>query len=121
MLTRIGTHPALQLLHKSLSARRERLHEVASRRHAQALKELKVVKGEEHDAVWSWWTVRCFQVSVSGRCTVIRSANIGQEERDSLHWHEFEQTWSKRRRLAREKNEIETPRPCAFAFTILND
>jgi hypothetical protein len=28
-----------------------------------------------------------------------------------LHWEEFEQTWSKRRRLAREKNEIETPRP----------
>lgn len=27
-----------------------------------------------------------------------------------MHWEEFEQTWSKRRRLAREKNEIETPK-----------
>lgn len=45
------------MLHKTLSARRERLHEVASRRHAQALEELKVVKHSEHDAIWSWWTV----------------------------------------------------------------
>jgi len=34
----------------------------------------------------------------------------GQEQRDQLHWEEFDRTWSKRRRLAREKNEIETPR-----------
>jgi hypothetical protein len=27
-----------------------------------------------------------------------------------MHWEEFEQTWSKRRRLAREKNEIESVR-----------
>lgn len=33
-----------------------------------------------------------------------------QDERDRMHWEEFEQTWSKRRRLAREKNEIETPK-----------
>ena len=33
-----------------------------------------------------------------------------QDERDRMHWEEFEETWSKRRRLAREKNEIETPR-----------
>lgn len=33
-----------------------------------------------------------------------------QDQRDQMHWEEFEQTWSKRRRLAREKNEIETPK-----------
>lgn len=27
-----------------------------------------------------------------------------------MQWEEFEHTWSKRRRLAREKNEIETPK-----------
>lgn len=27
-----------------------------------------------------------------------------------MHWEEFEQTWSKRRRLAREKNELESAR-----------
>ncbi len=56
-LTRPGTHPALQLVHKSLSARRERLHEAASRRHEQTAQELKVVRNAEKDAVWSWWTV----------------------------------------------------------------
>jgi hypothetical protein len=35
---------------------------------------------------------------------------LRQDERDRLHWDEFEQTWSKRRRLAREKNELEQPR-----------
>ena len=60
-----GTHPALKMLHKTLSARRERLHEVASRRHAQALEELKVVKHAEHDAIWSWWTVRSLSSSQS--------------------------------------------------------
>jgi hypothetical protein len=33
-----------------------------------------------------------------------------QDQRDQIHWEEFEHTWSKRRRLAREKNEIETPK-----------
>nr|XP_019009739.1 uncharacterized protein I206_05299 [Kwoniella pini CBS 10737]OCF48520.1 hypothetical protein I206_05299 [Kwoniella pini CBS 10737] len=83
-----GTHPALQYLYKTLSDRRERLHEVASRRHQQTLGELKRVRESEKHLIWSSWT----------------------DDRDQLHWDEFEQTWSKRRRLAREKNEIETPR-----------
>ncbi|RSH95343.1 hypothetical protein EHS25_000430 [Saitozyma podzolica] len=84
-----GTHPALTYLYKTLAGRREKLHEVASRRHQQTLEELVKAREAEKDAVWTWWT----------------------DERDQLHWEEFEQTWSKRRRLAREKNEIETPRP----------
>ncbi|WWC97865.1 hypothetical protein V866_004752 [Kwoniella sp. B9012] len=83
-----GTHPALKYLYKTLSDRRERLHEVASRRHQQTLGELKRVREAEKHLIWSSWT----------------------EDRDRLHWDEFEHTWSKRRRLAREKNEIETPR-----------
>ncbi|ORY26253.1 hypothetical protein BCR39DRAFT_261639 [Naematelia encephala] len=83
-----GTHPALQYLHKILAERRERLHEVASRRHHQALAELVRAREADKAHVWTSWT----------------------DERDKLHWEEFEQTWSKRRRLAREKNEIETPR-----------
>ncbi|WWC91313.1 uncharacterized protein L201_006256 [Kwoniella dendrophila CBS 6074] len=83
-----GTHPALQYLYKTLSSRREKLHEVASRRHQQTIGELKRVRESEKHLIWSSWT----------------------EDRDRLHWDEFEQTWSKRRRLAREKNEIETPR-----------
>lgn len=53
----VGTHPALQMIHKALVSRRERLHEVASRRHAQALEELKNVRAAEQEAVWQWWTV----------------------------------------------------------------
>ncbi|KAK8843384.1 hypothetical protein IAR55_007041 [Kwoniella newhampshirensis] len=83
-----GTHPALKYLYKTLSDRRERLHEVASRRHQQALSELVKMREAEKHLIWSSWT----------------------DERDQYHWEEFEQTWSKRRRLAREKNEIETPR-----------
>lgn len=37
-------------------------------------------------------------------------ADVHKDQRDQMHWEEFEQTWSKRRRLAREKNEIETPK-----------
>jgi len=55
---------------------------------------------------------------VDGECLRMRLAPArrglvradGQEQRDSLHWDEFDRTWSKRRRLAREKNELETPR-----------
>lgn len=53
-----GTHPALQLLHKELAHRRERLHEMASRRHVQVIAELKRVRQAGQEAVWSWWTVR---------------------------------------------------------------
>lgn len=30
-----------------------------------------------------------------------------QEERDREQWDEFEQTWAKRRRLIREKSELD--------------
>ncbi|WWC64126.1 uncharacterized protein I303_106734 [Kwoniella dejecticola CBS 10117] len=83
-----GTHPALQYLHKTLSDRREKLHEIASRRHQQTLGELKRVRESEKHLIWSSWT----------------------DDRDRLHWEEFEHTWSKRRRIAREKNDIETAR-----------
>ena len=34
---------------------------------------------------------------------------IIQEERDREQWEEFEQTWAKRRRLIREKSELDNP------------
>jgi hypothetical protein len=52
-----GTHPALTFLYKTLAGRRERLHEVASRRHQQALEEIGKARQAEKDAVWTWWTV----------------------------------------------------------------
>jgi hypothetical protein len=52
-----GTHPALTYLYKTLAGRREKLHEVASRRHQQTLEELVKAREAEKDAVWTWWTV----------------------------------------------------------------
>ncbi|ORX39080.1 hypothetical protein BD324DRAFT_309849 [Kockovaella imperatae] len=83
-----GTHPALRYIYETLSDRRVKLHEVASRRHQAVVDELKRVRESEKQHVWTWWT----------------------EQRDAIHWEEFAETWSKRRRLAREKTEIETPR-----------
>ncbi|KAL7421193.1 hypothetical protein Q5752_004078 [Cryptotrichosporon argae] len=83
-----GTHPALIYLNKTLAARREHLHEVAARRHAETLAELARSRDSDKKLVWSSWT----------------------DERDRLHYDAFDQTWRKRRRLAREKNEIETLR-----------
>ncbi|GMK59350.1 hypothetical protein CspeluHIS016_0703650 [Cutaneotrichosporon spelunceum] len=83
-----GTHPALVQLNQTLQTRRERLHEVASRRHQETTKDLGTWRKIEDKISWSTWT----------------------DERDRLHWDEFEATWSKRRRLAREKNELETPK-----------
>ena len=84
-----GSHPALHGMLQSLSERRQRLHEDAHKRHAKALTELSMVRQAENSAVWTWWTA----------------------QRDGLHWNEFNQTWTKRRRLNREKTEIEMPRP----------
>jgi hypothetical protein len=53
-----ATHPALVHLHKILSQRRERLHEVASRRHQAALAELVKAREADKQHVWTWWTVR---------------------------------------------------------------
>ncbi|KLT39723.1 hypothetical protein CC85DRAFT_179074 [Cutaneotrichosporon oleaginosum] len=83
-----GTHPALIHLNKTLQTRRERLHEVASRRHQATINDLGTWRKIEDKISWSTWT----------------------DQRDQLHWDEFESTWSKRRRLAREKNELETPK-----------
>ncbi|BEI83919.1 hypothetical protein CcaverHIS002_0405230 [Cutaneotrichosporon cavernicola] len=83
-----GTHPALVQLNHTLQTRRERLHEVASRRHQESIKDLCTWRKIEDKISWSTWT----------------------DQRDQLHWDEFEATWSKRRRLAREKNELETPK-----------
>lgn len=47
---------------------------------------------------------------VDSGLTESRSKLTSQDQRDQLHWEEFEHTWSKRRRLAREKNELETPK-----------
>jgi hypothetical protein len=52
-----GTHPAVSYLFKNLKARRERLHEVAARRHKQVLEEISKVKDDSKEAVWTWWTV----------------------------------------------------------------
>jgi hypothetical protein len=52
-----GTHPALTYLYKTLAGRREKLHEVASRRHQQTLEELVKAREAEKDAEWTWWTV----------------------------------------------------------------
>lgn len=68
------------------------------------MEELQVVRKAEQGAVWSWWTVS----HALDHITVI--VLMFQDERDRMHWGEFEQTWSKRRRLAREKNEIESVR-----------
>lgn len=46
------------------------------------------MRDAERHLIWSTWT----------------------EERDKLHWDEFQTTWSKRRKLAREKGLIETTR-----------
>jgi hypothetical protein len=56
----VGTHPAVSYLFKNLRARRERLHEVASRRHKQVQEEILKVKDDNKDAVWTWWTVSQF-------------------------------------------------------------
>jgi hypothetical protein len=44
-------------LFRNLKARRERLHEVASRKHKQVLEELAKVRDENKEHVWTWWTV----------------------------------------------------------------
>lgn len=53
----VGSHPAVDFMFKNLLARRERLHEVASRRHRQVLEELARVRDMEKESVWTWWTV----------------------------------------------------------------
>ncbi|ADV22922.1 hypothetical protein I305_03577 [Cryptococcus gattii E566] len=83
-----GTYPALQCLYQTLNERRERLHEGASRRFEAQLAEFGRMRDAERHLIWSTWT----------------------EERDKLHWDEFQTTWSKRRKLAREKGLIETTR-----------
>ncbi|AAW44287.1 expressed protein [Cryptococcus deneoformans JEC21] len=83
-----GTYPALKCLYKTLDERRERLHEGASRRFEAQLAEFRRMRDAERHLIWSTWT----------------------EERDKLHWDEFQTTWSKRRKLAREKGLIETTR-----------
>ncbi|OWZ63710.1 hypothetical protein AYX15_04358 [Cryptococcus neoformans] len=84
----LGTYPALKCLYKTLDERRERLHEGASRRFEAQLAEFRRMRDAERHLIWSTWT----------------------EERDKLHWDEFQTTWSKRRKLAREKGLIETTR-----------
>ena len=75
-------------MHDILSHRRQRLHEYAVVRHRAAVTELQKMQEADKSMVWTWWGI----------------------ERDRMHWDEFEQTWSKRRRLQREKNEIDTVR-----------
>lgn len=53
----VGSHPAVEFMFSNLQARRERLHEVASRRHRQVLEELAKVRDGEKEGVWTWWTV----------------------------------------------------------------
>ncbi|EIW67012.1 hypothetical protein M231_07141 [Tremella mesenterica] len=81
-----GTHPALSQMHDILSHRRQRLHQVSVVKRRAVLSELEKMRETDRNMTWTWWTI----------------------ERDQLHWNEFEQTWSKRRRLQREKNEIDT-------------
>nr|ODN90656.1 hypothetical protein L203_01767 [Cryptococcus depauperatus CBS 7841] len=83
-----GTYPALQHLYKTLEERRERLHEGALRRFQAQKAELKRMRDSETHLIWSTWT----------------------DERDRLHWEEFQRTWSQRRKLAREKGLIDAAR-----------
>ncbi|WVQ75453.1 hypothetical protein IAR50_005078 [Cryptococcus sp. DSM 104548] len=82
-------YPALEYLYKTLEERRERLHEGASKRYEAQIAEYRRMKDAEKHLVWSSWT----------------------DERERLHWEEFQATWSKRRKLAREKGLVETHRP----------
>lgn len=59
------THPALTYMYKALAARRVRLHEVASRRHRETIDELKKVREQEKEGVWTWWTVSFYFAHVS--------------------------------------------------------
>jgi hypothetical protein len=65
------------------------------------LEEILQVKHENQEAVWTWWTVST-PTAYSG----FIQADI-QDERDREHWDEFQDTWAKRRRLIREKNELD--------------
>ncbi|TYJ54095.1 hypothetical protein B9479_005281 [Cryptococcus floricola] len=82
-------YPALDYLYKTLEERRERLHEGASKRYEAQVAEYRRMKDAEKHLVWSAWT----------------------DERERIHWEEFQATWSKRRKLAREKGLVETHRP----------
>ncbi|ODN95706.1 hypothetical protein L198_04324 [Cryptococcus wingfieldii CBS 7118] len=82
-------YPALGYLYKTLEERRERLHEGASKRYEAQVAEYRRMKDAEKHLVWSSWT----------------------DERERIHWEEFQATWSKRRKLAREKGLVETHRP----------
>ncbi|WVQ89990.1 hypothetical protein IAS59_003766 [Cryptococcus gattii] len=70
------------------AAEEEMILEGASRRFEAQLAEFGRMRDAERHLIWSTWT----------------------EERDKLHWDEFQTTWSKRRKLAREKGLIETTR-----------
>ncbi|WVO22692.1 uncharacterized protein IAS62_004023 [Cryptococcus decagattii] len=70
------------------AAEEEMILKGASRRFEAQLAEFRRMRDAERHLIWSTWT----------------------EERDKLHWDEFQTTWSKRRKLAREKGLIETTR-----------
>ena len=57
------------------------------------------VKDENKEAVWTWWTV--------GLNLPSKGYADEQDERDGEQWEEFQDTWQKRRRLIREKGDLE--------------
>jgi hypothetical protein len=63
------------------------------------LEEILKVKDENKEAVWTWWTV-CLSDSRKDDADE-------QDERDREQWEEFQDTWQKRRRLIREKGDLE--------------
>lgn len=70
-----GTHPALRYLYKTLAGRRERLHEVASKRHEEAMSELKRARESDKAQTWSCWTVSRATLGDPGRMLMVRRRN----------------------------------------------
>ncbi|PCH36877.1 hypothetical protein WOLCODRAFT_157568 [Wolfiporia cocos MD-104 SS10] len=84
-----GTHPELLHLHAELLKRRDKRLELASRRRDYEIASVTKRRKLDEDAVWSWW----------------------KSERDDLQTEMISESSRKRRKLERERRQLERPVP----------
>lgn len=108
----VGTHPSLLHLHQILSDRRENLLRLSELRLKQNELELVRVRDWDKYSVMSWWQVsKASTGCIAGNRADVGVIVLGQDAKDSLIQTEYESNARKKRKLDKDKGEIETVKP----------